>query len=135
MDTQTYLRTAELCRQTGLDRETLRYYESQALIPPPRRSLNGYREYPPDTPLRLEFIRQGKAAGFTLNEIANLLNQGSDTDLQSVRDAATRQVARLEQRIGELQNMRTLLLELLQRPPPQGNEQCPLLQLFRNGCK
>ena len=48
----TYLRTGELCRQAGIDRETLRFYEAQQLLPAPRRSANGYREYPPDSLLR-----------------------------------------------------------------------------------
>lgn len=131
MNTATYLRTGQLCALAGIDRETLRFYEAQQLIPPPRRSLNGYREYPPDTVLRLQFIQQGKQAGFTLAEIAQLFNGPSGADPDELRAAIERQISRLETRIGELQGMHRLLRDLLQRPGDGNDSHCPIVRLLQ----
>lgn len=68
-----HLRIGELARQAGLSVETLRYYERRGLIPPPARLASGYRIYPEETLDRLTFIRRGKTLGFSLEEIAELL--------------------------------------------------------------
>lgn len=127
----TYLRTGELCRQAGIDRETLRFYEAQQLLPAPRRSANGYREYPPDSLLRLQFIQQGKLAGFSLAEMAGLLNRPPGNDAHTLQQLAQQQLQRLEQRIDQLQGMRQLLLELLRQPEPSAECPCPVLRLLQ----
>lgn len=127
-----YLRTSALCQQADIDRETLRFYETQQLLPAPRRSSNGYREYPPDTVLRLQFISLGKQAGFSLAEIAQLLNQPQATDQAQLRQIAAQQISKLDSRIGELQSMRQLLTDLLQQPAPSEACQCPILRFLQN---
>lgn len=132
MNQQTYLRTSQLCALAGIDRETLRFYETQQLIPPPRRSQNGYREYPPESVLRLQFVSLGKQAGFTLAEIALLLNRPEGTDPEQLRQAVAQQVARLDTRITELQSMRQLLTSLLERPIGGSDTSCPILRFLQN---
>lgn len=133
MNQQTYLRTSQLCALAGIDRETLRFYEAQQLIPPPRRSLNGYREYPPESVLRLQFVSLGKQAGFTLAEIALLLNRPEGTDPAQLRQAVAQQVARLDTRITELQAMRQLLTSLLAQPLDTTDmTNCPILRFLQN---
>lgn len=131
----SYLRTGELCRQAGIDRETLRFYEAQQLLPAPRRSANGYREYPPDSLLRLQFIQQGKLAGFSLAEMANLLNRPPGNDAHTLQQLAQQQLQRLEQRIDQLQDMRQLLLELLRQPEPSAECPYPVLRLLQRANK
>ena len=75
------LRTGQVAKQTGVNVETLRYYERQGLIDAPPRTASGYREYPAETVSRIRFIRRAKALGFTLQEIGDLLSlrgQGHD---------------------------------------------------------
>ncbi|WP_333684803.1 MerR family transcriptional regulator [Enterocloster lavalensis] len=62
-----YLR-GQLAKAARLNKETLRYYENNGLIPPAQRDSNGYRYYPAETLVLLEFISVAKAAGFTLKE-------------------------------------------------------------------
>lgn len=130
MHSERHLRTADICKEAGIDRETLRFYESRGLLPEPRRSLNGYREYPADTMLRLAFIRQGKAAGFSLAEIGRMLSLTVDGDVTALRAAAVTQMAALDARIAELQSMRALLAELAAKPIADAEEGCPILRLF-----
>jgi MerR family Zn(II)-responsive transcriptional regulator of zntA len=53
--------------------DTLRYYEREGLIAPPKRSGIGYRLYDEDSARRIHFIKQAKHCGFALAEIRELL--------------------------------------------------------------
>lgn len=68
------LRIGEVARQAGVNVETLRYYERAGLVDAPPRTASGYRAYPEATVSRIRFIRQAKALGFSLQEIADLLS-------------------------------------------------------------
>ncbi|WP_374347972.1 MerR family transcriptional regulator [Chitinimonas sp.] len=63
------MRIAELEKHSGLSRDTLRYYERQGLISPPRRDANGYRDYDRHTLTELQFIQKGKWLGFSLEQL------------------------------------------------------------------
>jgi DNA-binding transcriptional MerR regulator len=66
----------EIVKQTGLSRDTIRFYEKMRLITVPKngRRQNNYKEYPDDVVGRLRVIQQLKQFGFTLNEIGELLD-------------------------------------------------------------
>jgi len=64
----------EVAETLGVDRQTIRFYEKQGLLPPPHRQPNGYRDYDPDVINRLNFIQSGQAAGLTLAEITSILS-------------------------------------------------------------
>ncbi|GAB3245424.1 heavy metal-responsive transcriptional regulator [Arthrobacter pigmenti] len=59
---------------TGVDSQTIRFYERQGLLPAPLRKPNGYRSYDATAIGRLQFVRAAQAAGLTLAEIANILH-------------------------------------------------------------
>ena len=65
----------ELAKETGLAPSRIRYYEAQGLIGPVDRGLNGYRQYSRETGQILEIIVTAQQAGFSLDEIRNLLPQ------------------------------------------------------------
>jgi MerR family transcriptional regulator, copper efflux regulator len=100
--------TAALCAAAQVTRGTLRLYESQGLIPPPKRSPAGYRHYPAGEVLRLQAIRHLKEIGFTLKEIALLLDEREQGDLDParVRELAQAQVLEIDARIARLQMVR-----------------------------
>ena len=56
-------------KQSGLSRDTLRFYERRGLITTPRRLPNGYRDYDEHTLSELKFIAVAREVGFTLVEI------------------------------------------------------------------
>lgn len=58
---------------TGVDSQTIRFYERQDLLPKPHRAPNGYRTYDPTAVDRLRFIRAAQAAGLALAEIRQVL--------------------------------------------------------------
>ena len=107
------LTTAALCAAAGVTRGTLRLYEREGLLMAPQRRANGYRCYDDGEVQRLHAIRAFKELGFTLREIALLLQEreaallGPDR-LQSLAAAQLRQV---DQRIARLTMVRRYLAE------------------------
>ena len=63
----------ELAQHTGVNRETLRYYERIGLLRPARRTAAGYRVYDRESAARLFFIKGAQTFGFSLEEIRDLL--------------------------------------------------------------
>ncbi|GFJ93467.1 hypothetical protein Prum_071090 [Phytohabitans rumicis] len=70
------LRTGEVAEQAGVNIQTLRYYERRGLLAQPRRSIGGHRIYPEDTVTLLGVIKTAQRLGFTLDEVAELLEAG-----------------------------------------------------------
>ena len=91
---------SELSRRSGVKASALRFYEEKGLIASVgRRGLK--RLFAPGTAERLSLIALGRACGFTLDEIADLLD-GPDIDRARLRDKA----AQLDRRIDQLTRMR-----------------------------
>ena len=67
------LRIGDLGKQTGVDTETIRFYEKAGLLPAPHRSQNGYRAYDREHVERLAFIRHCRALDIPLTDIQRLL--------------------------------------------------------------
>jgi len=59
----------ELSKQSGVNIETIRYYEKIGIMPAPSRSAGGYRIYGADHLKRLSFVRRSRQLGFSLDEI------------------------------------------------------------------
>ncbi|WP_028920710.1 heavy metal-responsive transcriptional regulator [Pseudoxanthomonas suwonensis] len=120
----------QLARQTQVAIDTIRYYEREQVLPPPRRSANGYREYGPDDVRRLHFIRRAKELGFGLDEIRGLLalSDNRSGDMAAVRATAREKLQLIEQRIEELQRVRDALQELVAACPGHGAlSECPIM--------
>jgi DNA-binding transcriptional MerR regulator len=64
----------EIAALAQVNVQTLRYYERQGILPPPRRRVSGYRLYDEDSLRRLLFIKRAQELGFTLEEIKELLD-------------------------------------------------------------
>ena len=82
---------SQLARSAGVGVETVRYYQRRGLLPDPRpqkTGASGIRHYGPEERRRLRFIRSAQAAGFTLEEIAELLHLDSTDDRARAREMA-----------------------------------------------
>lgn len=109
------MRIGELSRRTGLPVDTLRYYEKRGLLPPPRRTPGGFRDYDAGAVARLAAVARAKALGFTLAETAALLRLGDapDADAAAVRARAAERLAETEAALAELQVRRDALAALV----------------------
>jgi MerR family transcriptional regulator, mercuric resistance operon regulatory protein len=70
------LRSSEVATAAGVNRQTLRYYERRGLLAEPQRSLGRHRLYPAEAVTVLKVIKAAQRLGFTLDEVADLLEAG-----------------------------------------------------------
>jgi DNA-binding transcriptional MerR regulator len=101
---KSYLRAGELARAVGVSADTLHHYERKGVLAPPRRSANGYREYPMDALERVRLVRRALAIGFTLDELARILRARDRgvAPCREVRALASAKLAAVEERLREL---------------------------------
>ena len=117
----------KLAEAAGVHVETIRYYERRGLLEqPPRAPGAGYRRYPADDLWRLQFIARGKALGFTLAEIADLLAAGRAGDVVA---AARRKLAEVDDQVRQLDDVRARLLALTERCAEPDTADCVSLVL------
>lgn len=123
-----------LAKAAGVGVETIRFYEREGLLEPPRRTASGYRLYPPEITERLSFIRRAKALGFSLAEIQELLHLANPTDDRArVKALADHKLAEIDLRIEELQRMRQALSELTRQCSGHGPvEGCPIIEALND---
>jgi MerR family mercuric resistance operon transcriptional regulator len=113
----------------GVGVETIRFYQRKGLLPTPTRAA-GMRRYDEEDVRRLRFIKQAQAAGFTLQEIKELLELDAGEDRSRARELAKARVEALNAKIAELQHARDAL-QLLARKCAKGSTgPCPILASF-----
>ena len=110
----TGLRTGEVAERAGVNIQTLRYYERRGLLAAPDRSIGGHRIYPPDTVALLRVIKAAQRLGFTLDEVAGLLDAGRRRHpTADLRQRAIAKIAEIDRRIADLTAMRASLTEVV----------------------
>jgi len=114
MTTKGCLRPAELAQMAALSTDTLRHYERKGLLKA-TRSPNGYREYPPDAPARLNLVQHALSVGFSLDELAAFLGvrDRGGAPCHDVRALAAKKLQEVESRIRGLNELRNELRALL----------------------
>lgn len=106
-----------LARQTGVDVETIRFYEKQGLLPAPARLDNGYRDYTDAHLERLAFIRHCRALDMSLADVRQLLgflDQPTD-DCLDVEKLVDDHLVRVRARLASMQALEKQLLQLRSR--------------------
>ena len=129
------LTIGQVANAADLNVQTIRYYERRGLVPTPRRTAAGYRQYTDDAVARLRFIRHAQELGFSLREVQELLalrvRHGTACD---VVERKTRQkIDVVQQRIRDLQRMKRTLERLdaacaVRRPTAE----CPILEVLED---
>ena len=126
---------AGLAREGGVGVETVRFYQRRGLLGTPERpsgagTAGGVRRYDAEDVRRLRFIRAAQAAGFTLEEIAQLLQLDASGDRARARNMAAVRIAELDRRIVEMQTTRGALARLVQECSRSDSGPCPILMAF-----
>ena len=120
----------KLAKRTGVNIDTVRFYERRELLPEPERKPSGYRVYNADTVDRLRFIVHGKELGFSLSEISDLLTLKVDpqTSCGDVKLRADAKIFSVRKKIESLQKIEKALTKLSNEchgAGPQGD--CPII--------
>ena len=96
-----------LAARVGCDIETIRYYETIGLLPPPPRSAGGHRLDGQDLVRRLGFIRRSRDLGFTIEEIRGLLHlvDGGRYTCREVEALARDHLRAIRRKIADLRKL------------------------------
>jgi len=118
-----------LGKLTGVNIETIRYYEKIGLMPDPDRSSGGYRIYDQSHLKRLLFVRRSRELGFTLQEIRELLElvDGGDYTCAEVRDRTIVHLEEVAQKIRDLQKMQRTLKTMAAKCDGGLVPECPIV--------
>ena len=123
------LTIGKLAAAGGVGVETVRYYQRRGLLGTPARH-DAIRRYGSDDLRRLRFIRQAQAAGFTLEEIRELLDLDASDDRTRARDLARERVKALDAKIADLEQARDALKRLARECASGAPGPCPILTSF-----
>ena len=105
------LRIGEVARACGISADTIRHYERIGVIPHPTRDGSGYRRYAENTIRRVMMVRRALQIGFTLQELARIFRKraAGQAPCHDVRALAVRKLADLDDRIRQLQALRSVM--------------------------
>lgn len=119
----------EAARRSGVSAKMLRHYESLGLLGRVTRTDGGYRQYSEADIHTLRFIKRGRDLGFSMAEIAELVDlwQNRRRASASVKRIAQRHLDDLAARIDALQGMRRSLQSLLAHCHGDERPDCPIL--------
>jgi DNA-binding transcriptional MerR regulator len=111
------MKISELSQATGVDVDTIRYYEKAGLLPAPARQSNGYRHYDAAHLQRLAFVRHCRALDMPLADVRSLLEvvDGRPGAGASAESLVTGQLARVRARLKSLRALERQLAELRTR--------------------
>ncbi|WP_395647030.1 MerR family DNA-binding protein [Terricaulis sp.] len=122
---------ARLAEAAGVGVETVRYYQRRGLMPSPKpRPGQSIRTYDEGHVERLVFIRRAQSAGFSLEEIGELLKLDRGDDRSRVRELARERLAALDAKIAELEDAKQCLSRLLGACHARKSGPCPIIEAF-----
>jgi MerR family mercuric resistance operon transcriptional regulator len=107
----------ELSRLSGVNIETIRYYERIKMLPAPQRTASGRRVYAASELRMLAFIRRARELGFSLNEIRALLRLGAPgmASCSEVKVIATHHLEDIRAKLADLKKLERLLAKTVAR--------------------
>jgi len=132
-----YMTISGLAQSGGVGIETVRFYQRIGLLETPdrpsdREGVGRTRRYGDEHLRTLRFIRSAKSAGFTLDEISELIALDSTNDRARARRMANDRIAALDQRISELKAARKALKHLADECAVGSSGPCPILASFEH---
>lgn len=122
-----------IAKQTGINAETIRYYEKIGLLPEPSRSSGGHRVYENEHAQRLRFIKRCRELGFNLDEIRGLLILVDQQEVSCalVQHIADDHVVNIRKKISDLRKMEKTLKDLSSRCSGEDVPDCPIIDVLQ----
>lgn len=115
------MKTIDIVNATGVDRETLRFYESKGLLTGIKRTQAGHRLFSEETVSQIQFIQMAKQAGFTLAEIKELIDlQKNRGPCRHGRDMAKEKRIEISHKMKALKKMDKVLSSFIQKCEKNG---------------
>jgi MerR family transcriptional regulator, mercuric resistance operon regulatory protein len=122
----------ELSRLTGVNIETIRYYEKIKMLRPPPRTEGGRRIYGPAETRVLGFIRRGRELGFGLEDIRALIALGAPgkASCADVREIAAHHLDNIRAKIADLRKLERLLSKTIAQCSGNRVPDCAVLDIL-----
>ena len=122
----------QAAKASGVSAKMIRHYEEVGLVPAPRRTTSGYRQYGDAEVHTLRFIRQARDLGFSIHEIGELLSLWHNRKRPSrlVKALAEAHIQALEQKAQELLAMKSTLEHLVHCCYGDERPECPILDVL-----
>lgn len=119
-----------LSKRTGVNIETIRYYERIGLLPKPPRSAGRHRVYDDAHRQRLAFIRRSRELGFSLEQIRDLLGlvRGHDLTCAEVQALTEQHIADIRRKLRDLKKLERVLNDLAAKCHGSQVPECPILE-------
>jgi MerR family mercuric resistance operon transcriptional regulator len=127
-----------LSRLTGVNIETIRYYEKIDLMRPPPRTRGGHRTYEQEHVDRLRFIRRARGLGFGIEEIRALLtlSTGGENSCAQAREIAAAHLVDVRAKREDLAKLETILSDTIARCDAGRCDSvapvCPVLEILES---
>lgn len=124
-----------LAKASGVNLETVRYYERIGLMPEPARTDSGYRLYEVDHQKRLTFIRRARELGFPIEDIRGLLALAmTDQPCCEVRAIASEHLDQVRAKLADLRRLEAILSTTVDRCATTANtSDCAVLEMLGDG--
>jgi DNA-binding transcriptional MerR regulator len=115
---------------TGVKVPTIRFYEQNGLIAPPRRTQGRQRRYDADDARRLHFIRHARDLGFSVDDIRQLLalSQRPAMPCDTATDIALHHLRQVEGKIARLRLIRSELKRMIEACSGGSAADCHILE-------
>jgi len=127
-DTTDTLTIGALAAAAGVNVETIRFYQRRGLLAEPERPPRGVRRYGAGDVARVRFVKAAQRLGFSLDEVAQLLQLDDGTRCAQAREIAERRLADVRQRLADLRRIEDALAALVARcEGARGRVACPLI--------
>jgi DNA-binding transcriptional MerR regulator len=129
------LSTGQVAKAGGVNIQTVRFYEREGLLPAPRRSAAGYRQFTEDAVRIVTFVKRAQELGFTLREAKQLvrLRTLGPKRAEAAKAAAQGKLRDIDEKIRDLTAMRAALASLVDSCQGSGGPiTCPILEALEN---
>jgi MerR family mercuric resistance operon transcriptional regulator len=119
----------EMSRKTGVNIETIRYYERTNLLPKPDRTRGGNRQYNYEQLKRLKFVRRSRDLGFSIAKIKALLEMVDGVDLTcgEVHDMTIFHLSNVKNKIDDLRQLEKTLKKIAAECSKGDLPDCPII--------
>jgi MerR family transcriptional regulator, mercuric resistance operon regulatory protein len=130
-----WLPIGDLSRDTGVNIETIRYYERIGLLPAPPRSEGRHRQYDDGHRQRLVFIRRSRQLGFSLDEVRDLLGlvRGHELTCAKVKTLTEQHMSDIRRKVKDLKKLERVLSDLAAQCHGKKVPDCPILEALSGG--
>lgn len=121
----------ELSYRTGVNIETIRYYEKIKMLPAPPRTKSGRRVYGPTEVRKLAFVRRARELGFTLDEIRALLRLVErGYSCGEVQELTRHHLTAVKQKIADLRRIERILRKTSEQCVGGKVPACPIIDVL-----